>query len=611
MRVGPRTTLAMVVVAGLPLAIAGWTAISLSGEALVERAERANAIAARALATRIADATNERLRAIELAAAAIDVSALAPDERVWALRLVYRQIQDASAVALFGPDGSQAAEPVFLSQKSEDESLQERPVVSDADLSRFAKSIPFGLAKDVGRVIGPAYASEAGAPRIAVAVSARGGFVLAVELSMSRMNELLAEHGVGDRAQVFAVDDHGHVILAQDPEVLARRDDRSKWPIVSSALANGEDVRTFDSGNKGTLLGAAKRVPGLGWAVVVSEPREDALAGARTVALRMMVWFGAALVLALGLGIAMSRTIVRPVKALHRATRAIEEGDFDYRVEQAARSDELGDLARAFNLMAEEVEGWRTDLERKVAVRTRELKESQELLVRAQKMAAVGQLGASVSHEINNPLCAVIGMTDLMLADAEPGSTNHQDLEVIRSESVRIKGIVSKLLQLADEQEGQARELDVRPVVEDALTKMAGELQEHGMQVEREYADDLLPVIGDPETLSEAFCHLVDNARKAMTSDSGILKVTVRSDDAQLVKIAFEDDGAGISEEHQHRIFDPFYTTRLDQDTKGLGLTRVNQIVEQHHGSVLVDSRPEHGSVFTIMLPAVQKRSIA
>src|SRR5438105_1308737 len=123
--------------------------------------------------------------------AAKEFGQLSAEERVGALRLVFRQIEGAAAVALLSEDGAQIAAPVYLASPSEDPSLADRPVLGPADIEAFGRSIPLRAAVQVGKAVGPAHVSGAGDPRVAVAVRARGGAVLAVEFSLARLLPLV------------------------------------------------------------------------------------------------------------------------------------------------------------------------------------------------------------------------------------------------------------------------------------------------------------------------------------------------------------------------------------------------------------------------------------
>jgi len=611
MRVGTRTTLAMLLVAGVPLAVAGWSATQLATSSLTARASDLHETNARLLADRIADGFRGQLRSVQLAAAAIDLGSLDREEKLWALRLVFRQIPWASAVVLLNEDGSQAAGPVYLSRRASDAELADRPTLTGADVDRFGDHLPFSLGKSVGSAIGPPYVASDHTPRASVAVRTSSGHVLAVELSLVPLVAMMSEHRAGANSRAFVVDSAGKVVLAEDPDAVAEREDRSAWSLVRATLKRSPATGRLDHPALGESLGAGAAVPDLGWAVIVAEPEREALAAARSLVRYMLIWLLAAVVAAIALGVLISRAVVRPIRALGDGALAIEHGDLGHRIAGTKRADELGDLARAFNKMATEVERWNRELEQRVEDKTRELKESHELLTRAQKMAAVGQLGAGVAHEINNPLTTVLGNAQLMMAGAEPGSPEQESLQVIESQAKRIQEIVAQLSKLtADAKGDHVPEVDLRELARRALAQAEEKLASAGIEVVTELAEDVPLVACSPDPLLEALSHLIDNACNAMIP-GGTLTVVVEARDGQLVLLRVRDTGSGIPKEYQSRIFEPFYTTRLGQRAKGLGLPRVNQILEAHNGTVTVESEPDAGSTFTLMLPAVLSRSIA
>jgi len=611
MRVGTRTTLAMLLVAGVPLAVASWSATRLAHESLTARASNLEAVQAHLLADRVADGFRGQLRAVQLAAAAIDLDSLGRDEQLWALRLIFRQIPWASAVVLLEQDGTQAAGPVYLSTPSADPELADRPTVTSADVDRFGANLPFRLAENVGSAIGPPYVASDRGPRAAVAVRTASGHVLAVELTLAPLVEVVSDRLGGESTRAFVVDSAGRVVLAADPEAVAAREDRSDWGLIRRTLDSPPAAGRLDYPGVGASLAAGAAVPDLGWAVIVAEPERVALAPARSLVRYMLLGFLVAVVAAVVLGLLLSRAVVRPIRALHAGATAIERGDLDHRVEGAERSDELGGLARAFNKMATEVERWNRELEQRVQEKTRDLKETHALLTRAQKLAAVGQLGAGVAHEINNPLTTVLGNAQLMLSATEPGSAEHESLQVIESQAKRIQRIVEQLSKFTAAAQGDHMpEVDLRELARRALAQAEEKLARAGIDVVTEFAEDVPKVACSPDPLLEALAHLIDNASHAM-KEGGVLTVSVEARDKQLVLLRVRDTGCGIPEEQQSRIFEPFYTTRLGERAKGLGLPRVNQIVEAHNGTVTVESEPGAGATFTLKLPAKLPRSIA
>ncbi|MBT8495129.1 MAG: HAMP domain-containing protein, partial [Deltaproteobacteria bacterium] len=323
---------------------------------------------------------------------------------------------------------------------------------------------------------------------------------------------------------------------------------------------------------------------------------------------RMVAWMLVALLGALVLGVLSSRALVQPLERLAVGARQIKDGNIEHRVEGEDRTDELGDLARAFNRMAEEVERWRNELEDKVELRTRELKESQELLARAQKMAAVGQLGAGVAHEINNPLFALAGMAELLQADEEEGSKRHGKLGMIRKQAERIEVIVARLLAMADAAEGgQLHEHDVRESLGTAVERARELTGDSDIELKLEI-DQVLPVRASSAELQEVFFAVLENAFDAL-GERGTIQVTVSVVDGQMVRVRIEDDGPGIARDLQHRIFDPFFTKSAKRGAKGLGLSTAQQIVSAHDGKILLESEEGKGTMVAVLLPVAQKRA--
>jgi signal transduction histidine kinase len=153
-------------------------------------------------------------------------------------------------------------------------------------------------------------------------------------------------------------------------------------------------------------------------------------------------------------------------------------------------------------------------------------------------------------------------------------------------------------------------EVDLRVLARRALAQAAQKLEGAGVEVVTKFDDDVPKVACSPDPLVEALAHLIDNACNAMKA-GGTLTVSVEERDGKLVLLRVRDTGCGIPREQQSRIFEPFYTTRLADRAKGLGLARVYQIVEEHNGKVTVDSEPNAGATFTLRLPVRLSRSIA
>jgi len=231
-----------------------------------------------------------------------------------------------------------------------------------------------------------------------------------------------------------------------------------------------------------------------------------------------------------------------------------------------------------------------------------EKRRAQQALIQAEKLSATGRLAASLAHEINNPLQAVIGCLDLLEGALAQGQDPGRYLEVAQRELGRAARVVGRLRDLHRRAAAEEREdADVNALIEHMLEVAAGQCKRRRIEVEWCRADDLPSILAVPDQLQQVFLNLILNAVDAMP-DGGQLQVsTARTDTPEGVAVRIADTGVGISAEHLPRLFEPFYTTR--PDGLGLGLYVSRNIVEQHGGRVEVESTLGGGTAFTVWLP--------
>jgi signal transduction histidine kinase len=255
-----------------------------------------------------------------------------------------------------------------------------------------------------------------------------------------------------------------------------------------------------------------------------------------------------------------------------------------------------------------EIERWNRELEARVAERTRELKDAQAQLVQAQKLAALGQLGAGVAHEINNPLGGVIGHVQLLLADRAPSSADYEALKHIEEGARRASAVVQNLLRFSVQRKEPVRTaVDLNKLVRDTLSLTESLIRDQKIELVYDLADGKPRARADAGQLAQVLLNLVANARTAMPA-GGKLRIATRADAsdpaAPRVALVVEDSGKGIAPEIRERIFEPFFTTKDDWSNVGLGLSVSYRIVEEHGGRIDVQSEPAHGATFTVWLPS-------
>jgi len=248
-------------------------------------------------------------------------------------------------------------------------------------------------------------------------------------------------------------------------------------------------------------------------------------------------------------------------------------------------------------------------LEEMVDERTKELRDAQERLLRTERLAAIGQLGASMCHELRNPLGVInnsVYYLNMKLGDVDEKAKKH--LKIMDREIARSSKIVSDLLSLTEGKKPTVQKTRTNTIVQDALSRTT---VPHTVAVITELGEGLPPLMADPDQIEQVFINLALNAVQAMTPpeslsravetpNGGELKISTREKEG-FIEIEFKDNGCGIPEENLGKLFEPLFTTK----TKGigLGLAISKRIIEAHSGSIAVESELGVGTTFRVRLP--------
>jgi signal transduction histidine kinase len=231
-----------------------------------------------------------------------------------------------------------------------------------------------------------------------------------------------------------------------------------------------------------------------------------------------------------------------------------------------------------------------------------EKRTSQEALLRAERLAIAGRLGASLAHEINNPLQSVIGCLGLAEEILEDGAEVRRYLEIAMEELERAAGIVTQLRDLSRETKTKKKEpTDLNAFVEKTLMLTRKRCQNRGVEVEWQPAASLPAVPMVPDRMQQVCLNLVLNAVDAMPRGGQLRVSTAATGQPPGVHIRFADTGVGIAPDTLSRIFEPFHSTR--NEGLGLGLYISKKVVDEHDGRIEVDSHVGEGTTFTIWLP--------
>ena len=282
------------------------------------------------------------------------------------------------------------------------------------------------------------------------------------------------------------------------------------------------------------------------------------------------------------------------------AINAVHEGAQDYLVK--GQVDGVL-LMRAIHYAIE-----RKKAEKELADAYQRLKETQEQLIQSAKMAAMGQLAAGVSHELNQPLTGIKGFAQAVLMDLKENNPLRGDLNKIIEQANRMDKIIQHVRFFARKSGFMMKELDVNQPIEDSLMLLSQQLKVHNIRLKTSLGRNLPKIRGDSNQLEQVFLNLITNARDAIDSlrspDGGeIIVESALSKDKKNIEITFKDTGCGIARENLGNIFNPFFTTKSPDGGIGLGLSIVYRIIEHHKGKIEVDSEEGKGTTFKITLP--------
>ena len=272
----------------------------------------------------------------------------------------------------------------------------------------------------------------------------------------------------------------------------------------------------------------------------------------------------------------------------------------------AAQQKQLEELASQIGWAIEnarlrqENEFMLNDLEKLIEQRTQEIKEIQAQLIHSERLAAMGELVAGITHEIKNPLTGIVGFTDMLhgyLGDNEAGM---QVLEGLRTSVNHLQNVVQNFLSFAKRTQTAWLAVDINQAVADALALTGYNLRRRGIQIDTRLTAELPRVKGDKNQLMQVLTNIILNAEQAM-SDKGLLKISTQEKRGK-IKIEIADNGVGIAPENMENLFRAFFTTKGGQGT-GLGLSVSRNIVQAHGGAIRVKSALGKGTTFIISLP--------
>jgi two-component system, NtrC family, sensor histidine kinase HydH len=243
---------------------------------------------------------------------------------------------------------------------------------------------------------------------------------------------------------------------------------------------------------------------------------------------------------------------------------------------------------------------------RELAGLNRELYDSFEQIKRADRLSAIGQLSASLAHEIRNPLASIDGATNLIESEQTPPEMRTASLAIIRKEVQRLNRLLTNLLDFARPRKPEFQAVRPERLIDGIIALAGHSAEQKGITLRKDVPATAPAFECDPEQMKQVILNLTINAVQAMMGPGEIVLAARRHDSS--VAISVRDQGTGISDEDLDNIFNPFYTTK--ETGTGLGLSVVYQIVNQHGGAVMAERNPEGGMTFSLTIPLNQRRGV-
>lgn len=318
------------------------------------------------------------------------------------------------------------------------------------------------------------------------------------------------------------------------------------------------------------------------------------------------------------------RVVHRPISALLTGTRRVGGGDLAYRIHGISHSSgELGELAESFNEMSsrlqqaqDDLAEWNRLLESKVDEKTRQLEQTRDQMIFAQKMASLGKLAAVVAHEINNPLAGILVYTKLVRRQlgklrksisGEKEKGEYEDLEdklsTVETSVADCGEVVRNLLLFSRHSDRKRARTNINKVVASSLKLVQHQAELSGTSTDLDLVPELPEVMCETAQIQQAVVAAIMNGLEAMPNGGSLVLKTSYDAKKDEVSIDIADTGVGIPEELRTKVFEPFFTTKEEGKGTGLGLSVMYGIIHQHHGKIDVYSTPGKGTTFSLHLP--------
>jgi two-component system NtrC family sensor kinase len=287
--------------------------------------------------------------------------------------------------------------------------------------------------------------------------------------------------------------------------------------------------------------------------------------------------------LVIGISFLISRRISKPIITITDAVKKITSGGPKQKI-SVLTNDELEEISNELNKIVSKIEN------------------SYKIALHSERLASVGRIAAGLAHEINNPLSVLSGRLQMLIEKCTDDTLSDEYNKLLHLAN-RVEKTVDGLLCFSRQKDTELTSIDINTVIESSISLLEKQMRTRGIKIEKRYGSNLPPVKISVSQIQQALFNIIQNAFDSIT-EKGILTIcSSLSSDGNSIQVSFEDTGGGISAKDINRIFEPFFTTKPPHKGTGLGLSISYGIIQQHNGTINVETKEGKGTTFTINLP--------
>ncbi len=428
--------------------------------------------------------------------------------------------------------------------------------------------------------------------------------IMAILDALGTLDPLLADRvGLGNTGEAYLVNGDGKIVTQSrylSLEETAKR--RFNTFGIVSALDRKEGVSIYRNYMGREVIGSYMWLARYHSALLVEMEKDEILAPIRGIRTAVLTTASLVSLICILASFLLSRQISKPISEMAEASRKMANGSLDRRISYS-RHDEIGTLAQSFNLMAEDLSALIDSLKQKeISLRKAydELMQTQSQLVQSEKMAAIGELAASVVHEMRNPLSSVKLNFQIIARSMDRAGPLHEHYSIGIGQIEQLEKMLSSLLDYSKPIEIEKTPFRLETVMAESMQQLQSCAE--GCSIEIKTDGSLPHVIGDPEEIRQVLVNVIKNAIES-AGPAGKVEIRIKAagqdaDKGILIEVC--DNGPGISHQDMKRIFQPFFTTK--EKGTGLGLSIVKKIMEAHGFGISISSEEGAGTVVSLHL---------